>query len=175
MLFRSPGDIVTAVLLGAFLIKGITPGPLIFEENGPVVYALFVGLFVCSILNLLLGRVIINAAKHILRIPANILFSIIIVLCFIGTYAVDNSLFDVEVMLLFGVIGYFMRRFNFPLAPLLVAFVLEPMLENGLRQALAISFGSPVIFFTRPISLVFLCLTAFTVSVIIYKQIKKMV
>ena len=116
-----PGDIVTAVLLGAFLIKGITPGPLIFEENGPVVYALFVGLFVCSILNLLLGRVIINAAKHILRIPANILFSIIIVLCFIGTYAVDNSLFDVEVMLLFGVIGYFMRRFNFPLAPLLVA------------------------------------------------------
>ncbi|WP_022669302.1 tripartite tricarboxylate transporter permease [Desulfospira joergensenii] len=167
-----PGDIVTAILLGAFMIKGITPGPLIFQENGNVVYALFIGLFICTFLNLVLGRILINGAKLILKIPANILFSIIIVLCFIGTYAVDNSLFDVKVMLIFGLLGYFMRRFGFPLAPLLVAFVLEPMLENGFRQAMGMSFGSPVIFFARPISLILILLTIITVGTIIFRQVK---
>jgi putative tricarboxylic transport membrane protein len=167
-----PGDVVTAILLGAFMIKGITPGPLIFEESGDIVYALFVGLFICSFLNLAIGRVLINGAKYILKIPANILFPIIIALCFIGTYAVDNSLFDVKVMLVFGVIGYFMRRFGFPLATLLVAFVLEPMLENGFRQSLSMSFGSPHIFFTRPISLILIVSTILTVGMIIFSRMK---
>lgn len=167
-----PGDIVTAILLGAFMIKGITPGPLIFEESGDTVYALFIGLFICTFLNLAIGRVLLNGAKYILKIPANVLFSIIIVLCFIGTYAVDNSVFDVKVMLVFGLLGYFMRRFGFPLAPLLVAFVLEPMLENGFRQSMGMSFGSPAIFFTRPISLVLILVTAVTVGTIIYQQVK---
>lgn len=167
-----PGDIVTAVLLGAFMIQGITPGPLIFKEHGQIVYALFVGLFLCSFLNLVFGSLIIKKAKLILRIPGALLFPIIITLCFVGTYAVDNSLFDVKVMVLFGVLGYFMRQFGYPLASLLVAFVLEPMLENGLRQALIMSHGNWSILVTRPISLAFLVLTVVTVGFIIRNRAK---
>lgn len=161
-----PGDIVTAVLLGAFLIQGVTPGPMVFQESGPIVYALFAGLFITSFLNLAAGRFIIKGAKYILRIPANLLFPVIIALCVIGTYAVDNSLFDVKVMLFFGFLGYALRRFGFPLASMLVAFVLGPMLENGLRQSLIMSRGDISVFFTRPISMAFLVLTAVTIAFI---------
>jgi putative tricarboxylic transport membrane protein len=168
-----PGDIVTAILLGAFLIQGITPGPMVFQESGTIVYALFAGLFVTSLLNLVTGRIVIRGAKLILRIPANLLFPVIIALCVIGTYAVDNSLFDVKVMIFFGFLGYALRKFGFPLAAMLVAFVLGPMLENGLRQSLIMSRGSIDIFFTRPISLAFLVLTAATIAIMIYRRKKK--
>ncbi len=168
-----PGDIVTAVLLGAFLIQGITPGPMIFQEHGQIVYALFVGLFVGSFLNLFLGRLFIRGSRSILKIPGNLLFPIIIALCFVGTYAVDNSLFDVKVMVFFGLLGFLMRKFGYPLAALLVAFVLGPMLENGLRQSLIMSRGDLSIFLTRPISLAFVTLTLITVLYILWGQYKK--
>ncbi|MBW1962155.1 MAG: tripartite tricarboxylate transporter permease [Deltaproteobacteria bacterium] len=121
-----PGDIMTAVLMGAFMIQGITPGPLMFKDHANVVYALFVGLMVCNIANFVFGKIAIHSSRHVIRIPGKILYPIIILLCFIGSYAVNNSLFDVQVMFFFGVMGYFMRKYKFPLAPLLIAFILGP-------------------------------------------------
>ncbi|MCG8566773.1 MAG: tripartite tricarboxylate transporter permease, partial [Desulfobacterales bacterium] len=161
-----PGDIITAVLLGAFMIQGITPGPTMFTEHVNIVYALFIGLMVCNAGNLLIGTFSIKAAKNVLRIPKTVLYPVILTLCFVGTYAVDNSLFDVQVMFGFGILGYVMRKFNYPLAPLLIAFVLGPMLENSLRQALIISDGNWGIFVRSPIAAFFLGITLVTVVLI---------
>ena len=164
-----PGDIVTAVLLGAFMIQGIAPGPTMFQEHGRVIYALFVGLMVCNLGNLLIGSLSVRAARSVLRIPQKVLYPTILLLCFVGTYAIDNSLFDVQAMFFFGILGYVMRKFDYPLAPLLIAFVLGPMLENALRQALIMSDGDIGIFISRPISLGFLLLTVLTVSLIAFR------
>jgi len=164
-----PGDIVTAVLLGAFMIQGIAPGPTMFQEHGRVIYALFVGLMVCNLGNLLIGSLSVRAARNVLRIPQKVLYPTILLLCFVGTYAIDNSLFDVQAMFFFGILGYVMRKFDYPLAPLLIAFVLGPMLENALRQALIMSDGDIGIFISRPISLGFLLLTVLTVSLIAFR------
>ena len=164
-----PGDIVTAVLLGAFMIQGIAPGPTMFQEHGRVIYALFVGLMVCNLGNLLIGSLSVRAARNVLRIPQKVLYPTILLLCFVGTYAIDNSLFDVQAMFFFGILGYVMRKFDYPLAPLLIAFVLGPMLENALRQALIMSEGDIGIFISRPISLGFLLLTVLTVSLIAFR------
>ena len=168
-----PGDIVTAVLLGAFMIQGIAPGPTMFQEHGRVIYALFVGLMVCNLGNLLIGSLSVRAARGVLKIPQRVLYPVILLLCFVGTYAIDNSLFDVQAMFFFGVLGYVMRKFDYPLAPLLIAFVLGPMLENSLRQALIMSEGHPAIFLSRPISLGFLVLTALTVAFITFKLFRR--
>lgn len=167
-----PGDIITAVLLGAFMIQGIAPGPTMFTEHVNVVYALFIGLMVCNLGNLIIGTFSIKAAGNVLKIPKTILYPVILTLCFIGTYAVDNSLFDVQVMFAFGIFGYVLRKFDYPLAPLLIAFVLGPMLENSLRQALVISDGSLTIFLVSPISLVFLVIAVITSIVISFQAIK---
>jgi putative tricarboxylic transport membrane protein len=168
-----PGDIVTAVLLGAFMIQGIAPGPTMFTDNIDVIYALFIGMMICNVGNFVIGTYFIKTAKNVLRIPNAILYPVILMLCFIGTYAVDNSLFDVQAMFFFGILGYIMRKFGYPLAPLLIAFVLGPMLENAVRQALIISDGSITIFFTRPISLGFLLISAATVIIITIKLIRR--
>jgi putative tricarboxylic transport membrane protein len=164
-----PGDIITAVLLGAFMIQGIAPGPTMFYENIDVVYALFIGLMVCNLGNLVIGTFSIKVAKNVLRVPHGILYPVILMLCFVGTYAVDNSMFDVQAMFFFGVLGYLMRKFNYPLAPLLIAFVLGPMLENAMRQAMIIADGRVNIFFTRPISLAFLLITTVTIVIMTVK------
>ena len=168
-----PGDIVTAVLLGAFMIQGIAPGPTMFIEHGDIIYALFIGLMVCNVANLIMGRLGISVAKNVFKVPEAILYPIILVLCFVGTYAVDNSMFDVQAMLFFGLVGYFMRKFSYPLAPLLIAFVLGPMLENSMRQAIIMADGSVSIFFTRPVSLAFMVLTGIAVTLIAVKEVRK--
>ncbi|MBW2038080.1 MAG: tripartite tricarboxylate transporter permease [Deltaproteobacteria bacterium] len=168
-----PGDIVTAVLLGAFMIQGIAPGPMLFQEHGNIIYALFIGLMVCNLGNLVIGSLSIRAARNIFKVPEAIIYPIILLLCFVGTYAVDNSLFDVQAMFFFGILGYVMRKFDYPLAPLLIAFVLGPMLENALRQALIMSDGNVSIFLTHPISLGFLIVTVITIIFIVPKVLKR--
>jgi putative tricarboxylic transport membrane protein len=168
-----PGDIVTAVLLGAFMIQGMAPGPTMFQEHGNIIYALFIGLMICNLGNLIIGRFFIRMAKNIFKVPEAILYPVIVLLCFVGTYAVDNSFFDVQAMLFFGILGYIMRKFNYPLPPLLIAFVLGPMLENALRQSLIMSSGNVAIFLTRPISLGFLVITVIGIIFIMINILKK--
>ncbi|RKX97556.1 MAG: C4-dicarboxylate ABC transporter permease [Spirochaetes bacterium] len=167
-----PGDIVTAVLLGAFMIQGLAPGPLLFKEHSDIIYALFVGLMVCNLGNLVIGSIGIRFFAKVLKVPSRILYPLILILCFVGTFAVNNSLFDVGAMFSFGLIGYIMRKFDYPLAPLLIAFVLGPMIETALRQGLIMSDGSFIIFLQRPISLSFLILTALSIFFFTYKRLK---
>jgi len=158
-----PGDAVTAILLGAFLIQGVTPGPLIFQTNPEVPYTVYIAL-VCS--NLMIASVAwfaIRPMMLVLRIPKVVLYPVILVICVAGSFAIRNSVFDVYVMLGAGILGYVLRIFAVPVAPLLIAFILGAPFEEALRQALVGSNGSLAIFFTQPIAAFFLAMTALAV------------
>ena len=129
-----PGDAVTAILIGAFIIHGIVPGPMMYTTNPEMVSAIFIGLLIANVFILCIG---LPGARHIskvLKIPTEILNALIIALCVIGTYAVRNSLFDTGVMLVFGIVGYFMSKGGVPKAPVVLALVLGPLMEENLRR-----------------------------------------
>ena len=157
-----PGDPITAILLGALMIQGLTPGPLLFENNGQFVYSIFWAFCVANILTLMLTFATIKLWVRIHQVPSRILLPIITILCIIGSYSLRNTFFDTGVMLAFGVIGYLMNKFRFPVVPLLLAIILGPALEEHLRMSLIISQGDYSIFFTHPISLFFLVLAFFS-------------
>ena len=159
-----PGDTVTAVLLGAFLIQGLTPGPNLINKNADVIYGLFIAMLLANLVNLLVARVGIRFFAKVISVPKAILFPVILVFCAAGSYAINNSIFDLKIMIVFGVFGYLMRKFDFPPAPFLIAFVLGPMVESAVRQSFIISQGSALIFLQRPIALIFILLTIFSVT-----------
>lgn len=171
-----PFNSITAIILAAFIIHGVTPGPMILHKAPDlfwgVVTSMYIANFMLLILNLPLIRVFIN----ILRTPSAILAPLIVLVCFIGTFSLDNNPADVLVMVIFGLLGYLMRKFEYDAAPLILAYVLGPMLERSLRQALMYSDGSMAIFFTRPISAVLLavafCSLMLPVFSMAYKKMK---
>ena len=165
-----PGDGTTAVLLGAFVLAGLTPGPLVFTKHAATMYAIFMGLLISGIFLYIFAKIAIRAFALILKVPKSQLFSIVIVLCVIGSYVYGNNIFSVWVMFLGGILGYIMRKYDFPLAPLVIAMILSPILESSLRQALIISSGDISIFFARPISAVFLLFTIISVSYIAFSK-----
>ena len=165
-----PGDPVTAVLLGALMIHDLTPGPLLFQQQTTTVYAIFIALMTSCFLLYMFAKQFIKVSAHITHVPASYLFPMITVLCVIGAYAMQNEVFDIWWMLGSGVLGYIMRRFNFPVAPLLIAFLLGGMIENSLRQALMMSEVGWLIFLTRPLSAVFLVFTLIAVVAITLKR-----
>lgn len=152
-----PGSTAAAALLGALLIHGLTPGPQIFQEQGPALYAVFVGYQIACLLLFLLAWPLLRAAGLILKIPGRMLTAVIVAVCFVGAYANGNSIVDVFVMLGAGMLGYVLKKYDYPPVPLILAMVLGPMAENSMRQTLLASNGNAVVFLTRPISaLVFL-------------------
>jgi putative tricarboxylic transport membrane protein len=153
-----PGSETTAVLVGAFMIQGLRPGPLLFRENPDLVYGLFAGMVLANIAFFVLGMLGARLFSQVTKIPNRVLVPMILILATIGSFAENNSLSDVFLMFSFGVVGYFMRKFEFPVAPLVLALVLGPMAESNFRRGLIISAGDWTTFFTRPISLVFLAL-----------------
>jgi len=167
-----PGDVTTAVLLGALMIHGLTPGPVLFKEHSEIVYGIFAGLIIANLLLLVIGSQSIRLFSLITRLPRFVIFPVTAILCTIGVYGFNSSYFDLWIMLLFGVIGYLMRKYDFPLAPLLIAFILEPIGERAIRQSLTLSGGNPRIFITRPISAFFLFL-AVVVSIFFLLSVKK--
>ncbi|TQM94802.1 putative tricarboxylic transport membrane protein [Roseinatronobacter monicus] len=167
-----PGDVITAIIIGAFMVHNLTPGPLLFVNNADLVYALFIGLIASSFLLLIIGSVAIRAFRYIADVPSNLLFPGVLVLCIYGVYAVNNSIFDVAVMLVMGVVGYIMLILRFPAAPFLIGFILGPMLENNFRQALLMSRGDLSIFARGPITILFLCMTVISVVLIIRSTVK---
>lgn len=158
-----PGDVITGVILGAFMIHGLTPGPLLFQQNITIVYAIFMGTLLSSVMMFIMGKLSIQLFARIADIPKQILFPIVMVLCFYGAFAVSNSMFDVLVMVLLGFLGFSMRRFELPAAPFLIAFILGPMFEDNLRRSLLLSRGSADIFFRSPICWFFIALTVLSV------------
>jgi putative tricarboxylic transport membrane protein len=161
-----PGDVTTAVLLGAFLIHGLTPGPALFKDNASFVYSIFAALLVAIFFLLWIGRQSIRLFSLIAKVPKSVVYPITAVLCTVGVYGFSSSFTDLWLMMIFGVVAYFMRKLGFALAPLLIAFILEPIGELAIRQSLALSSGSLSIFVTRPISVLFLVMAIGAVFVL---------
>ncbi len=168
-----PGDNTTAMILAGFMIHGITPGPLLFDTHAVLVYGVFAALMVSNVIMLIAEFWGMRAFVRILSIPTNILLPIVGVMCVIGAYGVNNRIFDVWTMLFFGVLGFIMKRFAMPLAPIILGFILSPILESNLRRGLQKSMGDPSPFFTEPISLAFIVITALIVASIAYGEYKK--
>ncbi len=157
-----PGDPVTAILLGALMIQGLTPGPLLFRNDPLFVYSVFWAFLVGAIFVLIVTLATMKIWVTVLQIPSWILLPIISIFCVVGTYSLRNSFWDTGVMLAFGLLGFLMLRFGFPVVPLLLAIVLGPAFERHIRLSLITSKGDPTVFLTRPISLVFIVIALFT-------------
>jgi putative tricarboxylic transport membrane protein len=154
-----PSNVIAAVLLGALMIHGIRPGPLMLTEHPDVFWGVVASMYVGNVMLLVLNLPLIGMWVKVLKIPYGILFPLILLFCLIGAYSAGNNIFDIYVMLFFGALGYFFRKLNYEAAPLVLAYVLGPMLEQNLRQALIISKGDLGVFLTRPISAVCLIIS----------------
>jgi putative tricarboxylic transport membrane protein len=168
-----PGDVEAALILGALIIQGITPGPQIFENNGPIIYGIYAGLIVAVLMNFIFNWYFIKGVSKIQNISVKVMIPIILVLCTAGAYGMDQRIFDVKVMFFFGVIGYLMLKFKIPTTALLIGFILGPIFERSIRQGLVMS-GNDFLFFVKsPIALVFILLTIFTIARHFYLSIKQ--
>ena len=147
-----PGDAASALLIGALMIHGISPGPRLFEDHPDLVSAIFMGYFMANFLMLIIGLLMCPLFTLIVRIKKEYLIPAIFLLCFAGTYGLRNSMLDVIILCLFGIIGYFMRKFGFPLPPLVIGQILSPIIEQAFRRSLLMSGGSLVIFVSHPIA-----------------------
>ena len=171
-----PGDNTTAILLAGFMVHGITPGPLLFENNGVLVYGIFTALVLANIFMIFAEFGGMRLFVKVLAVPKYILLPIVITLCVIGSYGLNNRMFDVWTMLFFGILGFVMKKFEIPSTPLLLGFILGPIIETELRRGLMRSQGSFLPFFTEPISGVILSITILVVlasSVKMFRQAKK--
>lgn len=148
-----PGSPAAAVLLGAFVIQGLAPGPRLFVERPDLMYSLFIGLFIINLLLLFMGMLAIRFAARLIMVPTTIIVPSVVLLCFTGVYSVSNSLFSVGVMIAAGIFGYVVRKLGFSIAPLSIGFVLGPIFETSLRQSIIISEDNPLVFFASPIAL----------------------
>ena len=150
-----PCNVVLAILMGALMIHGVTPGPRLIIEHPVVFWGVIGSMYVGNAMLLILNLPLIGLWVRLLKVPYSYLFPFIFLFCLIGAYTVGNNIMDVHIMILFGILGYLMKKYGYEPAPLVLAFVLGPMFENALRQSLIISRGNPVIFLTRPIAAVF--------------------
>ena len=156
-----PPNVIMALLLGAFVIHGLQPGPLMMSQNPKVFWGIVASMYVGNIMLLVLNMPLIGMWVQVLKAPYRILFPLILMFCIVGVFASGNAVFDVFVMIGTGLLGYLMRKFGYEAAPLVLAFVLGPMLENNLRKSLILSQGSFEIFVVRPISIACLAVAAF--------------
>lgn len=168
-----PGDVVTAVILGALMIQGMTPGPLLFQEQGALVYSIFISLLLANVFMLVLGMASVRVFSKIVSIPGGILMPLVTTLCVVGGYALNNSNFDLGVMAVFGILGWIMTKASIPLAPLLLAMILSGIIETNFRRALSISDNDYTVFLTRPLCAVFLCISLFILFNLLRKEWKK--
>lgn len=152
LVFGIPGDSITAIAIGVLYLKGMNPGPMLFVNNPQNIYAVFIVFILAQALLLPLGWMAIKIAKRILRIPARLLMPLILLFCVVGSFAIDNTLFGVVVMLAAGVLGFFMERWGFPIAPTILGVVLGSMLEQHFFSSLIKADGNFLVFFERPIA-----------------------
>ncbi len=152
LVFGIPGDSITAIVIGVLYMKNMNPGPSLFTTNPQNIYAVFLIFILANIIMIPLGILCIKAAQRILRVPRNILMPIILVFCIVGTFAINNTLFDVGVMLVAGLVAYVLEQNRFPIAPAILGVVLGGMLEEHFITSMIKSDGSLLAFFSRPIA-----------------------
>jgi putative tricarboxylic transport membrane protein len=158
-----PGSGTTAVMLGALIMFGLQPGPQLFEKNADLVWGVIASMYVGNAILLALNLPLAGMFATLLRVRYTLLYPVILALCVAGVYSQANSADDLWVMSAFGFVGYFMKKYGFPVAPLVLGLVLEPMLETALRQSMTLSHGSLAIFVTRPISAALIVVTLLVV------------
>ncbi|RJQ74051.1 MAG: tripartite tricarboxylate transporter permease [Desulfobacteraceae bacterium] len=168
-----PGSAVTAILMGAFMMFGLRPGPLLIKTNPDLVWGLICSMFVGNILLLILNLPLIKFWVKIVQIPYEILAGMIILCSTTACYASNGNVFDLYIMLGFGILGWIVTTLGYSVAPILLGLILGPLLEYNLRGALVLSQGDPSIFFTRPISLVFIIYTAVALLVPMFRTKRK--
>jgi putative tricarboxylic transport membrane protein len=154
-----PGSPTAAVMLGGLLIWGLQPGPMLFQERPDFVWGLIASMYTGNVIGVLIVLLFVPAFAAILRLPFAILIPLIIYICAIGAYAVNNSTTDIWYMLIFGIVGYLFKKLDYPIAPMVLALVLGDMAESALRQSLIMSQGSPMIFLSSPIAAVLVILS----------------
>jgi TctA family transporter len=152
LVFGIPGDSITAIVIGVLYIKGLNPGPSIFMNNAVSIYAIFMVFILANLLMLPLGIAAIKGAKQLLRVPREVLMPVILLFCVVGSFAINNSIFGVMLMLVFGLIAYLMEENGFPVAPAILGMVLGAMLEEHFIRAMIRADGSFLAFFERPIA-----------------------
>lgn len=169
-----PGDAVMAVLIGALMIHGITPGPLFITEQPGLFWGLIISFWIGNIMLLILNIPLIGLWVRILTIPYSILFPLVLFFICIGVYSINNNTFFVYIALIFGVIGYLLNAYRFPVAPLLLGFILGPMIEEHLRRTLLISRGDLTFFFSRPVSAAFLTIAIIIILLTLVQTIRRL-
>jgi putative tricarboxylic transport membrane protein len=148
-----PGSGTTAVMLGALTLYNITPGPLLFEQKPEIVWGLIASLFIANIILVIMNIPLIGLFTRMLAIPHSILVPLIAAVSFVGVYGVHSGTFDLVMMVVLGIVGYILRKLDFPTAPIILGFVLAELMEQNLRRALAITNGDISILFESPISI----------------------
>lgn len=168
-----PGDNATSMIMAGFQIHGIAPGPLLFSSGNVLVYAVFAAFIMANVFMLLEAYFGLPAFSKILSIRTEVLLPVVIAFCFVGSYSSNNRIFDIAVMVAFGLLGYILKKNKYPLAPLVVGFILTPMLEENLRRSLMRSKGSLMPMLTSPIAVAFLLLTAVVLAYTVFNEVKK--
>jgi putative tricarboxylic transport membrane protein len=158
-----PGDGFTAIVLGALMVHGLTPGPLLMVNNGGFVYAIFASLIIANLLCVGIEYFGIRIFVKMLKISKHILMPVILVLSVVGAIGLNNRLFDAWTVLIFGLLGFVFSKLNFPLTPIILGFILGPIAETNLRRALMLTRGNLLPFITKPISCIFLILTVVSI------------
>jgi putative tricarboxylic transport membrane protein len=154
-----PPTAVMALLLSALIVHGVTPGPLLMKQHPEIFWGVIASMYVGNIFLVILNLPLVGLWVKVLKVPSRLLLPLILLACLIGAYATNGNVIDIAVMIIFGVVGYILRKAGYELAPLIMALVLGPMMETNWRSALIMSDGSPLIFVTRPISVTFLIIS----------------
>ncbi len=168
-----PSNVVMAILLGAMMIHGITPGPNLIQEYPQVFWGVIISMYIGNAMLLILNLPLIGLWVQVLKVPYGLLFPLILLFCLIGAYSLNFATFDILIMIVFGIIGYLMKKTDYEGAPLILALVLGNLFENALRQSLMLSDGSFRIFFSRPIAAVFLWVAIALLIIPILPWLKK--
>jgi putative tricarboxylic transport membrane protein len=167
-----PGDSVTAIIIGALMVQGLRPGPLLFRDHLDIVNALFIGFIAANVFFGIFGLMMAGFLSKLIMISKRSLIPIIMVLAIVGSFAMQNNVFDIFLMLILGIFGYLVRKINVPLGPIVLALILGPMVEENFRKSLVMSYGDYSVFLTRPISAVLLLLALISVVTTLIRERK---
>ena len=167
-----PGDSVTAIIIGALMVQGLRPGPLLFRDHLDIVNALFIGFIAANVFFGIFGLMMAGFLSKLIMISKRSLIPIIMVLAIVGSFAMQNNVFDIFLMLILGIFGYLVRKINVPLGPIVLALILGPMVEENFRKSLVMSYGDSSVFLTRPISAVLLLLALISVVTTLIRERK---
>jgi putative tricarboxylic transport membrane protein len=158
-----PGNLAAALLIGAFMIHGVTPGPLLLQENGRLIYGIYGALMIANVFHLVIGLIGMRFFTKVLSASQQVLLPLVILISISGLYLEKQSLFPIAIMIIFTFIGFIMRKLDYSFITFIIGYVLAPLLESAFRQSMVMSKGNPFILLQRPISLVFVILTILAV------------